>query len=320
MKSEIATADQNGVEPGYADTIALLQEEIARLEEEVGQRDEALAETENAASSAMPESDSGADARISDLTSELSRREDTITFLLEEIRLVGETETTARAEWEQLNEWVEQLEKRVDSRSEQDSKLSEELGSERQKAEDLRKVVDAERRGWDKRHTSLEEEVKRLRAKPRPVENMTESETESALEFLENENCLLREACDSLKNAAPSAADIEALQAETAAKDSLLRETRTNLLISQDDHQSQQNQHEAELAALRSQFACEQLRDREENSNASATRISVGQASSDERIRAFRQHLHEVHQAELEERQQKRISARLARLWKKTTA
>jgi hypothetical protein len=318
MKSEIAAAEQNGTEPGYTDTIALLQEEIARLQEEVAQRDEALAETEMATAHVIPVSDAESIARISDLTSELGRRDDTITFLLEEIRLVGEAETTGKSEWEQLNQWVEQLEKRVDSRTEQDTKLSEELDSERLKAEALRTAVDAERRAWDKRHTSLEEEVKRLRAKPKPAANSTEDETESALDFLENENCTLREERDRLKNAAPSAAEIEALQGQLAAKDSLLKETRTNLLISQDDRQSEHNQHHAALAALRSQFACEQLRDCEQRTSAAASGTSVGQASSDERIRAFRQHLHEVHQSELQERQEKRLSARLSRMWKKT--
>jgi chromosome segregation ATPase len=321
MNSKITTAENNAIEPGYLDTLALLQEEIARLEEEVRQRDEALAESEHASAQLLPESNPAEAARNIELSTELAQREETIIFLLEEIRLVGEAETAGRAEWEQLNQWVELVEHRVDARAEQDLNLARELDSERRNVEEVRVAADADRRAWDKQRKDLEEEVERLRPKFSTVNNQTNSQTKRALESLEAENRRLRKACDNLTHATASGPEFEAVRAQLASSESLLKEARTDLVRIQDDRLSERNEHEAALSTLRTQVACDQLRTREEVDGSAANAIppSAGpEPSIDERIRAFRQHLHDVHQRELEERSQKRFSARLARLWRRT--
>src|SRR5690242_12561147 len=103
------------------DTIALLQEEIARLEDELRMRDDAAAAERLAARPApgpgVPDQVAAEAMRRSDSqAAELADREETIALLLEHLRLAEEAEAASRAEWEQLNVWVQEVERRVAER------------------------------------------------------------------------------------------------------------------------------------------------------------------------------------------------------------
>jgi chromosome segregation ATPase len=284
-----ADIEDLGQDVAYQDTLALLQEEIARLEEELRLRDE------------------------------------TIALLLEEIRLAEEAEAAGRAEWEQLNQWIGQVEQRVDSREEQDSHLAQELAAERRKADELRLATETERRASEKKGKSLEEEVERLRSKLLTVAKQTDSNAEVALAALENENRRLRRACDDLTRAAASAGEVQPVKAELASARTKLDAAEVTLRGLEDDIARERKEHEAALAALRSQMAREPLQRREGSADSAAASApgpaparDLSLVTADERMMAFRQHLQEVHQREVEERSQKRISARISRLWNRT--
>jgi hypothetical protein len=313
-----------GQDVEYQDTVVLLQDEIARLEEELRQRDEApmgepigadFGLTRGAEGQAAPADT----ARIAELTTELSRRDETIALLLEEIRLVEEAEAAGRAEWEQLNQWVGQVEQRVDSRDEQDTQLIQELAAEKRKADELRLAADTERRASDKKHKALEEEVGRLRAKLSTVAKQTDSNADMALAALESENRRLRKSFDELTRTAATAGEVGPVKAELTSTRKRLDEAEGKLRGLEDDIARERKEHEAELAAVRSQMAREPLQRREGSPDSgSAPPREVSPISADERMMAFRQHLQDVHQRELEERSQKRLSARLSRLWNRT--
>ena len=81
-----------------------------------------------------------------------------------------------------------------------------------------------------------------------------------------------------------------------------------------DELQRQTNEHEAALAAMRSQLAEEPLA-RPEGLPAVVGEKARPADAVDDRMAEFRKHLQDVHQHELEERQKKRLSTRLSRLW-----
>jgi hypothetical protein len=129
-----AHVEDLGQDVEYQDTVVLLQDEIARLEEELRQRDEApmgdsIGADFDLAQGAGDQVTAADSARLAELMTDLARRDETIALLLEEIRLVEEAEAAGRAEWEQLNQWVGQVEQRVDSRDEQDTQLVQELAT-----------------------------------------------------------------------------------------------------------------------------------------------------------------------------------------------
>lgn len=337
-------ANIEDLDPGidYQDTVALLQEEIARLEEELRLRDEAraMAPTLVSAEPAAPPPQSSQPAdleRIAELASELARRDETIALLLEEIRLVEEAEAAGRAEWQQLNEWVEQVEQRVDSRDREEADLADELAAERRGTESLRETFATERQAWKVQRKAFEEEVKHLREQLAALAKQTNKQADSALAALESENRRLRQSCDDLSRAAASATEVETTRAELAKARARADEAQAKIRSLEDDIERERKEHEAALAALRSQLAREPLQRREGSAPAESAAASAAgtpgaasdpaapaaardysQLSADERMSAFRQHLQEVHQREVEERSQNRLSARLSRLWRRT--
>src|SRR4051795_5806231 len=102
--SEHQTQDdgQGGTALDYHDTIGLLQEEIARLEAALANRDEA--DAGNTARAEVPPDRSeveGLERRLDDFTNEIASRDETISLLLEQVRLFEEAEAAGRAEFEQ---------------------------------------------------------------------------------------------------------------------------------------------------------------------------------------------------------------------------
>src|SRR5258708_39652683 len=113
MDIQMTNSEPLGLGAEYQDTLALLQEEIASLEEEVRLRDQALAQREEQSKEASQSCSEASASQIADLTAELARREEIITLLFDELRIVEEAEAAGKAEWEQLDQWVEKVEQRV---------------------------------------------------------------------------------------------------------------------------------------------------------------------------------------------------------------
>ncbi len=171
MISAEATHDlpgRDGSDPGaeYLDTITLLEDEISRLESELQARREDDLESRVSPTS---EADAAATALLQqslDRTrDELAARDETISFLLEQVRLIEDAESASRAEWEQLAQWVSEVEERVEGQD-----LARERGDEEEReryaAPRLKVVVSSseERKTWAAERHRLEEEAGRLQA------------------------------------------------------------------------------------------------------------------------------------------------------------
>jgi chromosome segregation ATPase len=310
-----------GPEPVDHETIALLQDEITRLEAELSARDAAasppVGESEPAS---VPEDWAELRRRVDDLAAELAVRDETIALLMDQARLFEEAEAAKQAEWEQLEQWVQEVERRVEDRDEQGRDLAHELETERRKVEAQRRTAETQQRAGEAQRQALERDIEQLRGTLARVARQHHAVDAAALEALEQDNRRLRDAVVELSATAAVAAEAEALRAQLQAARTELDQVRRELDQVRDDHQRECNEREAALAAERSQLAREMLQRHEDQVNALAPPAGAVDAglSVDERIRALRQHLREIHDQEEQERQQRRLSTRLSRLWRKT--
>ena len=306
------------------DTMVLLQEEIERLENELRLRDEALAETARASAPADVSSDESRELvnRIEDMKCELSSRDESIALLLEQIRLFEEAESASRAEWEQLSSWVTEVERRVERRDTASQDVQLELETERNQATAQRLAFEKDRRGWEAQRTVLEEENERLRGKIAELANHTEATPDAAYAALESENRRLRDTCHTLVRASAEAADASRLRTQVQAAQQQIDELRKELAQLSDDRARERMEAEAAMAALRNQAVVATLKTADEPLKAPilhpATHGDNAHLSVDERIRALRQHLVEIHERERAERNRKSLGARLSRLWRTT--
>jgi hypothetical protein len=308
------------------DTMVLLQEEIERLENELRLRDEALAESGRSSSTVTTAADESVELqqRVDEMKCELSSRDESIALLLEQIRLFEEAEEASRAEWEQLSSWVTEVERRVDRRDTASQDIQLELETERNQATAQRLGFEKDRRAWEAQRDALEEENERLRGWIAQLANHTEAAPDAAYAALEAENRRLRETCHTLVRASAEAADATRLRAQLQAAQQQVDELRKELSQANDDRERERMEAEAALAALRNQLAVASIKTAEEPPKAAAVAVAAaapedpGVLSVDERIRALRQHLVDIHERERAERNQKSLGARISRLWRST--
>lgn len=305
------------------DTIALLQEEIAHLEGEIRMRDDAAASASEdlQATRRRPDiPDTDAKERLDALNAALADREETIALLLDHLRLGEEAEAASRAEWEQLNSWVQEVERRVEGHagSATDAGLRDALDAERRSTEALRQAADKERRTAEAQRHALVDEVERLRSKFAEIASESGAGVD-AVRALERENDELRDAYDGLVRDAVPSHEVDAIVAELQA----VRLERDNaghdLKRAIDAQHRERNEHEAALNALQSQLARESLRRQEDHVKAATLPAAETSAlDPDVRIRALREHLNEIHQDEAQQRMRRSLSSRLSRLWHHT--
>jgi hypothetical protein len=320
--AESRTAGPTGAEQ---ETIALLEEEIARLEAELRMHDLAvLADVKDPRADAdqpRAENEERSEGQIRQLKEELASREETIALLLEQVRLADEAEAASHAEWDQLHTWVQELEHRVADRGndEPDPELRAELEAERRNSELLRQSADKAERSWEVQRQSLVAEVERLRARFTEVASGSDT-TIAAVRALENENQALREAYALLARSTVPAHDLDGLlydlQVLQQKHDALAKELEKE----RDQRQRERNEYEASLNALRSQMARDSLRRQEEQLRSSGVVPAASESplEADMRIRAFREHLKEIHHDESDQRMRRGLAARLSRLWNHT--
>ncbi len=291
----------------YHDTLALLQEEIARLEEELRLRDEERAEVLTAVPIDRP-ADEAAGPRLAALAADLAIRDETIELLVEQVRLLEEASAADRDEWEQLHRWVQEVERRVEGRDQQGEDLSLEVEAQRREAEAQRRTAADERRAWDVQRKALEDEGRDLRKRLAEATGPAGAGARAVLEALEAENRQLRQTCQELAQAASDATECESLNRQLHATRIELDLARRESRRLADDRDRARIEHEAALASLRSQLSRDMLKRPEEEV----------EPSPEDRIRALRAHLNEIHQSEQHERSQRRLSARLSRLWNRS--
>jgi myosin heavy subunit len=318
---------------GALETIQLLHDEIARLEEELRLRDEALAAAARVeADCAAPAAPFGtvvaeaAARQIETLSAEVAERDQTIAELFDHVRRLEEAEAAGRADWEQLQHWVEQVEQRIDLLDRTEEGLAQELAAERHKAEALRRDAETERRVAATRSHELAQENARLRAQLADLAGRNDDGALAALAMLEHENAQLRRRSQELERCAGAWSEVEGLRSQVEALQAELDATRQELRRTQHERDELRHEHEAAQAELRGQRVVIPV---PLPSEAPRTDLPTGplvrrpqtasnpaaQLSADERIRALRLHLQEIHQREQEERDRRRLVARLSRLW-----
>jgi hypothetical protein len=304
----------------YQETIALLQEEVVRLENELRLRDEAGSDDRRHEGSDAA-IDGAASRQVASLLDELANREETINLLLEQARLFEEAESADRANWDQLNHWVQELEQRVESGGGSSGLMQEALEDERRKAGSEREAFQAERRAWDAQRKAMESEAEKLQGMLARAAQQPDAAGDSVAKGLEQENRRLRAAMSELARVSAAAAEADSLRERLATTQGELAQTTRTLQELLDEHGRERKEHEALVNELRSQVARESLKRQETqvlNAVVPAGKKDGSAMSPDDRIRAFRQHLKEIHEKEAEERAQRKISARLSRLWRKT--
>lgn len=306
----------------YLETIALLQDEISRLENELLSREDTVNRDSDMVRPRDDRDESDLQAMRSELhrlESELAGRDETINLLMEQLRLVEEAESASRDEWEQLAGWVAEVERRVELQDVgEDNGLRFELEAQRKQAEELRGQAEHQRTTWNHQRLAYEKEIERLRGL---IAESSGGSTNShaALEVLETENRRLRKYYEELEQSLETQSDSWRDRQEKLTQ--VLTETRTQLSQVQDDRQRERREFEAEIASLRSQLSRASLvqgqaapvETREVKGGDDSIALEV-----DMRIRAFRQHLQEIHNHESETKNQNRLNLRLSRLWSRT--
>lgn len=311
----------------YEETIALLQEEIVRLENELRARDEGRTDAGDPEPSGPGDEAFGVGlrAQVASLTAELAAREETIHLLLEQARLTEQAEAAEQANWEQLNRWVEEIEQRVEQGGGPEAAdLRSTLDAERRRFDGERLEIQTERRAWETTRRGLEAEVGKLRETLAQAARQPGKEGDAVLEALEQENRQLRQAMAETAQLSAAAAEADGLRQRIMTVEQELAKVEKDLRQTVDDLQRERNEHTAIVSGLRSQIARDSLKRQEEHvlasveSEGSVSGDGTSLLAVDERIRAFRQHLRDIHEQEEHERAQKRLSARLSRLWHKT--
>ncbi|GAC1450744.1 MAG: hypothetical protein NVSMB9_35390 [Isosphaeraceae bacterium] len=317
-------AHQNADDLLNEETITLLQEEIARLEAELRAHEEPAflpAQEERFGVECATRSDQEQllQQRMKELVGELATSQETVSLLIEQTRLYEEAAKAQQAEWEQLDQWVGEVERRVTSRDAKDAQLASELNAERRRSEALLQSAVAEKAEWDAQSRGFEREAQQLRdALVRKSEGS--SETQKASIALLEENRRLQTMCARLQLAT---VETEDLRSRLARVEQDLTHAKNTLEQAHDERERTRNEHEAELAGLRSTIATLSLKG-EESSVTLKSSTSVHESTerttldADERIRAFRQHLKELHEREAERRANRSLSSRLSRLWNHT--
>lgn len=269
------------LEGPYEDTVALLQAEIERLEAEVRARDEAMAREHGPPATAHE-----TERRLAELTAELALRDETINALWEHLQRHEEAEEVARAEWSQVQELVEDLENRLAEGGPGTDGAA--WRAERDRADNLQRELDDNCRQWETQRRSLEAEIQRLRH--RDAEAVSTSMLSDQAAVLEAENGRLRAACERLPTLEAAAFELGKLREQI--------------------HSTEVHYDTGGKATGWGSSPSERP------DQPRPAPISAADLTPDERIRALRQHLREVHEQEQEERKRSQLTARLGRIWK----
>jgi len=326
--------------PEYLETIALLHDEVARLEQELQLRGDSSWETVStgvaaAESEVMPssasESAAASQEEVERLKCELANREETVALLLDQLSLLEEAKAANRAEWEQLTEWVAELEQRVEGQDEDAlRRLQARLGDQQREAEELRTKSEQHRRGWDVQRQVYEGEIARLQASLAQAQasppalgdddghaNPGSGPDVEVLRALQEENLQLRARQEIVERTA--AANSNTLHSRLGEVQNERDERGRQLEQVQDERKRERLEYETSVAELRTRLSQASLLQPEATRPVNQPESHIRDMEPDLRIRALRQHLLEIHQQEEESRRQRSLTSRLSRLWSRTS-
>jgi predicted nuclease with TOPRIM domain len=325
----------------YLETIAILQDEVARLEQELQLHEERPREAHSTDDASLHDEAATPSARahvvgepedVERLQAELGNRDETIRLLMDELIRVEESQAATRAEWEQLDTWVAELEHRVEGYDEIGIReLENRLAVEQSKVDRLQLKSEHDRRTWEAQRQIYQAEIARLQKTLDEVANSANIPGDgdgrvaqgagpdaNMVEALQAENLRLRAAWQELVQRSAAADRSESLDAKLAETLNEQHQLRRQLEQVQDEMKRERLLYQANVAELKSQLSQAALiQPTVPPSEKEPEGISPGQ-EIELRLRALRQHLMETDQLEKEERRQKRLVNRLSRLWSRT--
>jgi hypothetical protein len=325
------------------ETIEILQQEIARLEHELQFR-EAPENTPSTAPEQLfegqpPEFSSVTPAEgedIARLESELASRDETILLLLDELNRLDAAQQASRAEWEQLNGWVDELEHRMEGpEGEGVHRLTSQMTVQEQKAEAILVKAEQDRLAWEAQRQRYQEEIARLQVAldqaAAPAETTASNVNQDSsgravdsgvLEALQSENLRLRAAWQELVERAASAEHSESLDARLAECLNERNQLRRKLEQVEDERKRDRREHNAAVMELQSRLTAASHAAAHPPPPERHAEAGGRERDLDLRVRALRQHLQEIEEqerTEREERRQKNLVVRLSKLWSRTS-
>jgi chromosome segregation ATPase len=153
------------------------------------------------------------------------------------------------------------------------------------------------------------------------LEQRVEGQDGAAAERLQEENHRLRAAWQELQERSDAGGAADRSSARLAEIMNERDALRGQIGRISDEMRRERLEHEAALAELQARLAHASLARSEEAKPATRSPADAPSPERDAelRVRALRQHLLEIHHREEEERSQKRLVARLSRLWSRTS-
>lgn len=251
--------------------------------------------------------------------------------MLDQLGLLEESSAAARAEWDRLTEWVAELEKRVEGQDEDAvRRVQARLAVKEREADELRSKTEQDRRGWELERevynakiTRLEAGLAQAQACP-PAAGDDDQRADSGphpdalvVQALQEENLRLREWQEVVeRTAAENSGSLRSWLGELQNERDELKHQLEQL---EDTRKREGLEHQAALAELRTRLSQASLVQPKAPQPNQERERPVRDLDSDQRIRALRQHLLEIHQREEEDRRQRSLAGRLSRLWNRTS-
>jgi hypothetical protein len=274
------------------ETIRLLQAEIALLQSELTERDAQLAEaadqsfsTADFAGTPDDWEDTVPADRLEQSLCELQQADQRIAELERLLCLAEEARNAAWDERQQIEAWVGDIEKRIEQwmterRAESDL-LRNQLGQSKEECERLREQLQRRAQGTEEAPSAQLLELQHRYAELREAFQRVESERDRLQAQLER-------------------ADEDGDQRRRADLEAALREERLQLA----QQRASLARERAELESARSGLD-------------EGAREVAPQRDVDRRVRAFREHLREIHDEEQQENTGRGLGSRLAQLWRR---
>jgi pSer/pThr/pTyr-binding forkhead associated (FHA) protein len=279
-------------------TMEMLRAEMEQLQWDLADRDQQLEELRaqlSAQDGTFAEEPPASDVdaalvtRLEELLDELDRSDQRIGQLEESLRCADEATQAAREERRHIDEWVNDIERRLREREEEQQAEHEVL--QQRLAETISDRDD------------LEERLRRYAAKPATADvskqeldrlGQKNAELQKQVECLRDERNQLSEKLEELSNAG-RAEDIEA-RIQVATREEQVRIAQEKALLAR---------QQADLTAMRSEL----------------DHLTQGPGRDacdiDNRMRAFREHLREIHDEEQRQRSERGLATRLSALWRR---
>lgn len=276
--------------------ILLLQAEVEQLQLDLAERDarlsEAMAWGNECSTAGNLDAGKSSEAeelalRLDELLDELQCCDEQVKVLEEQRRLMEEACEAEREERRQLEAWVNQIELRVAQRDQEKNAENENLRRRLEEATEAR--------------SRLEEQIKEASSQTKADRAHTR-----LLQTLRDENAQLRRRLEEtgtarlqLENRLREVERQAAPENGAANVDNVLREERIRMA-----------QERAELARQRTK-----LLDLQSELEQRSARNEKSLNDSDTRLRAFRDHLREIHEDEQRTRKENSLVSRISRLW-----